>query len=109
MDQRELAGSAGQLRRLSVLIAASCVDMMGFAMVLPLLPFYALNLNASPTVIGFIISSFSVAQLLSAPVWGRLSDRYGRRPALLIGLAASASLRFRGRIIPDLRRCALTK
>lgn len=79
-----------QLRRLAVLIAASCVDMIGFAMVLPLLPFYALDLKASPVVIGLIISSFSVAQLLSAPVWGRVSDRYGRRPALLIGLGASA-------------------
>jgi multidrug resistance protein len=64
--------------------------MIGFAMVLPLLPFYALELKASPLVIGTIISSFSVAQLLSAPLWGRVSDRYGRRPALLIGLAASA-------------------
>jgi MFS family permease len=79
-----------QLRRLSVLIAASCVDMIGFAMVLPLLPFYALEMKASPLVIGFIISSFSVAQLLSSPLWGRVSDRYGRRPALLIGLAASS-------------------
>jgi multidrug resistance protein len=75
---------------LLVLIAASCVDMIGFAMVLPLLPFYALELNASPQVIGLIISSFSVAQLLSAPLWGRVSDSYGRRPALLIGLAASS-------------------
>lgn len=91
MDHEELASRAAQLKRLSVLIAASCVDMIGFAMVLPLLPFYALNLDASPTVIGLIISSFSVAQLLSAPVWGRVSDRYGRRPALLIGLAASAA------------------
>src|SRR5512140_126700 len=81
----------GQLRRLSVLIAASGVDMIGFAMILPLLPFYALELKASPVVIGLILSSFSVAQLISAPLWGRVSDRYGRRPALLIGLFASAA------------------
>ena len=84
------ADSAGQLRRLSVLIAASCVDMIGFAMILPLLPFYAIQLRASEAVIGMILSSFSVAQLISAPFWGRVSDRYGRRPALLIGLGASA-------------------
>lgn len=80
-----------ELQRLAVLIAASGVDMIGFAMVLPLLPFYALKLQATPETIGWIIASFSIAQLVSAPVWGRLSDRYGRRPALLIGLSASAA------------------
>jgi len=90
MTEPHTAESSGQLRRLSLLIAACCVDMIGFAMVLPLLPFYALELKATPVVIGMIISSFSVAQLLSSPVWGRVSDRYGRRPALLIGLSASA-------------------
>jgi len=78
------------LRRLLVLIAASAVDMIGFAMVLPLLPFYAEALQATPKTIGWIIASFSIAQLVSAPLWGRVSDRYGRRPALLIGLTASA-------------------
>jgi len=78
------------LRKLLVLIAASAVDMIGFAMVLPLLPFYAGFLHATPKTIGWIIASFSIAQLISAPLWGRVSDRYGRRPALLIGLSASA-------------------
>ena len=64
--------------------------MIGFAIVLPLLPYYALDLRATPEQIGLIIASFSVAQLLFAPVWGRVSDRYGRRPALLIGLSAAA-------------------
>src|SRR5262245_6718195 len=64
--------------------------MIGFAIVLPLLPFYALRLRATPSEIGLIIAAFSIAQILSAPVWGRVSDRYGRRPALLIGLLASA-------------------
>lgn len=84
------ADRADQLRRLSVLIATSCIDMLGFAMVLPLIPFYALKLRASPEMIGGIIASYSVAQLLFAPVWGRISDRYGRRPALLAGLLAAA-------------------
>ena len=78
------------LRKLLVLIAASAVDMIGFAIVLPLLPFYAESLDASAKMIGWIIASFSIAQLISAPLWGRVSDRYGRRPALLIGLSASA-------------------
>ncbi|MGH7533776.1 MAG: MFS transporter, partial [Gemmatimonadales bacterium] len=79
-----------QFRRLSVLIAVGFVDMLGLMMVLPLLPFYALNMNASDVQVGAIIAAFAIAQLLSAPVWGRFSDRVGRRPALLVGLFASA-------------------
>ena len=90
MNASEVPLNGADLRRLMVLIAASAVDMIGFAIVLPLLPFYAVSLNASPKTIGWIIASFSIAQLLSAPLWGRVSDRYGRRPALLIGLTASA-------------------
>ncbi|MBA3894618.1 MAG: MFS transporter, partial [Gemmatimonadales bacterium] len=82
--------SGGGFRRLAILIAVNFVDMVGFMIVLPLLPFYALDLRASPEIIGLLIASFSVAQLLAAPFWGRMSDRYGRRPALLIGLTASA-------------------
>jgi multidrug resistance protein len=85
------AHRTGQFRRLAVLIAVNFVDMIGFMIVLPLLPFYALKLQASPETIGRLIASFSVAQLVSAPIWGRVSDRYGRRPALLIGLSASAA------------------
>jgi len=79
-----------QWKRLSVLIGTAGVDMLGFAMVLPLLPYYALKLNATPETIGLITASYSVAQLLAAPLWGRVSDRYGRRPALLAGMTASA-------------------
>jgi multidrug resistance protein len=82
--------AGGGFRRLAVLIAVNFVDMVGFMIVLPLLPFYALDLEASPEIIGLLIASFSIAQLVAAPFWGRLSDRYGRRPALLIGLTASA-------------------
>lgn len=84
------ASARDQFRRLAVLIATCFVDMIGFAMVLPILPFYALDLKASPFEIGIITAAFSAAQILSAPLWGRVSDKYGRRPALLIGLMASA-------------------
>ncbi|PYS50823.1 MAG: hypothetical protein DMG13_20035 [Acidobacteria bacterium] len=80
-----------RFRRLLILIAVATVDMIGGAMVFPLIPFYALKLHAAPSVIGMIISSFFVAQLVAAPLWGRVSDRYGRRPALLAGLSASAA------------------
>lgn len=82
--------SRDQFRRLAVLIGVNFVDMIGFMIVLPLLPFYALKLDASAVTIGQLIASYSVAQLVAAPLWGRVSDRYGRRPALLIGLSASA-------------------
>lgn len=79
-----------QFRRLSVLIAVSFVDMLGFFLILPILPYYALELHAAPETIGWLIAAFSIAQLIAAPIWGRVSDRYGRRPALMIGLLASA-------------------
>lgn len=66
------------------------IDMVGLLMVLPLLPFYAKSLGAGGLVVGTLVSSFAVAQLLSAPMWGRFSDRYGRRPALMVGLLAAA-------------------
>ncbi len=84
------ANGSGGFRRLAVLIAVNFVDMVGFMIVLPLLPFYALDLHASPEIVGLLIAAFSIAQLVAAPFWGRVSDRYGRRPALLIGLTASA-------------------
>ncbi len=66
------------------------VDMAGLLMVLPLLPFYALEMGATGMIVGVLISSYAIAQLISAPAWGRVSDRYGRRPALLFGLFFSA-------------------
>ena len=78
------------MRRLSVLMAAAFVDMLGFAMIFPLLPFYALRLQADEWVIGWMIASFSIVQLASSPLWGRLSDKLGRRAAILFGLGTSA-------------------
>lgn len=76
--------------KLTVLMITAFVDMLGLAMIIPLLPFYATKLGASATVVGVLIAAFSIAQLASAPLWGRFSDRYGRRPALLVGLLVSA-------------------
>lgn len=76
--------------RLTVLMVTGFVDMLGLAMVIPLLPFYATKLGASATTVGILIAAFSIAQLASAPLWGRFSDRYGRRPALIAGLLISA-------------------
>src|SRR3954462_14128123 len=76
--------------KLTVLMITAFVDMLGLAMVIPLLPFYATKLGASATIVGVLIAAFSIAQLASAPLWGHFSDRYGRRPALLVGLLVSA-------------------
>ena len=76
--------------KLVVLMITAFIDMLGLLMVLPLLPFYAEKMGAGGFVVGALVASFSFAQLLSAPIWGRFSDRYGRRPALMIGLGASA-------------------
>jgi multidrug resistance protein len=78
------------MRQLWVLMATVFVDMIGFLMVLPLLPFYAKQLGASASVVGALVSSFAFAQLVTSPFWGRLSDRYGRRPLILAGLLSSA-------------------
>ncbi len=74
---------------LVVLMITAFVDMVGVLAVIPLLPYYALRFGANGLVIGLLVSAFSVAQLAAAPLWGRVSDRYGRRPALLAGLGAS--------------------
>src|SRR5688500_8583137 len=66
------------------------IDMVGLLMLIPILPFYAKELGANGFVVGLLFSSFAIAQLASAPVWGRFSDHHGRRPALLIGLSAAA-------------------
>lgn len=72
-----------------IVIGTVFVDIVGFAMVLPLLPSYAARFGSTPTAIGILVASYSALQLLLAPLWGRVSDRFGRRPVLLVGLAGS--------------------
>jgi MFS family permease len=66
------------------------IDLLGFGIVLPLLPRYAAWFNASKQQLGMLMASFSAMQFLFAPMWGLLSDRIGRRPILLLGLFGSA-------------------
>ena len=65
------------------------VDLIGFGLYIPLLPFYAEHFNASPFVVGLTMATFSFGQFVSAPLWGYLSDKKGRRPILMIGMAGS--------------------
>src|SRR3954468_22317974 len=81
--------------KLFALMATAFIDMVGLLMIIPLLPFYVKTLGGSGVdflglhfgigfITGIIIAVFTFAQLLSAPLWGRFSDRVGRRPTLLI-------------------------
>ena len=65
------------------------IDLVGFGIVIPFLPLYAEDFGPSPVVFGLLMASFSIMQFVAAPVLGRLSDRYGRRPILLVSLAGS--------------------
>src|SRR6266576_1771781 len=86
--------------KLFTLMITAFIDMVGLLMIIPLLPFYVKELGGAGvsffglhlgvgTISGFIVTAFTVAQLISAPFWGRFSDRVGRRPTLIIALAAS--------------------
>ena len=65
------------------------VDLIGFGIVLPLLPKYAERYGAEGLTIGFIVASYSLMQFVFAPLWGRLSDRIGRRPVILLSTFGS--------------------
>jgi len=75
--------------KLFVLIITNFVDMVGLLMIIPLLPFYAREMGGGSLIVAVLMGAFTASQLLSAPLWGRFSDRYGRRPALLVGLTAA--------------------
>ena len=90
--------------KLVILMITAFMDMVGILMIVPLLPFYAkemngtgfmfhalkaLHMSGNGAVVSVLIATFAIAQLISAPSWGRVSDRLGRRPALMIGLGAS--------------------
>lgn len=71
------------------LYAIVVVDLIGFGIVIPILPFYAEAYGASATVLGLLLTAYAGMQFLFAPIWGRLSDRYGRRPIMLCTIAGT--------------------
>ena len=77
--------------RLAALMVVAFVSTLGEFLVVALLPFYAERYGATPLEVGALVSAFALAAMASAPLWGRLADRSGRRPALLLGLVVSAA------------------
>lgn len=76
-------------RRLLAIFMVVFIDLLGFGLILPLLPYIAESFGASDFQVGLLVSIYAATQLIGAPTLGRLSDRYGRRPLLLISIAGN--------------------
>ena len=76
-------------RSLKIIFFTVFLDLVGFGIILPLIPYLARQFKASPLEIGLLMAVFSLMQFLFSPFWGRLSDRFGRRPIILISLLGS--------------------
>lgn len=77
-------------KALSSIFLIVFIDLLGFSIILPLLPYLAREFSASEFQIGLLVASYALAQFIGAPFLGRLSDRFGRRPVLLISIAGNA-------------------
>lgn len=77
-------------KRLAIIFLTVFIDLVGFGIIIPLNPYLADAFGATPFQVGLLMSVYSFMQFLFAPIWGRLSDRYGRRPIILISLLGSA-------------------
>jgi MFS transporter, DHA1 family, tetracycline resistance protein len=76
-------------KQLGSLFLVSVIDILGFGILIPLVPYMADRFGAAPAVITALFGAYSLCQLIAAPFWGRLSDRYGRRPILISSLAGA--------------------
>ncbi len=76
-------------RAIFVLFLTVFIDLLGFGIILPILPLYAEQFGAKPNEATLLVAIYSLMQFLFAPLWGRFSDRYGRRPILLLTLLGS--------------------
>jgi len=79
------------VRPLRIIFLVVLMDLVGFGLVLPIMPLYASVLGGGPLYIGLLLSVYSLMTFLMAPVWGRLSDRIGRRPVILFSLSGSVA------------------
>jgi len=79
-----------QRSRLLNIFLVVFIDLLGFGLILPLLPYYAGQYGASSFLIGLLVASYAAAQFIGAPLMGRLSDRFGRRPILVLSIGGTA-------------------
>ena len=77
-------------RNLAILFFTLVVVMMGFGMVIPILPFYIIEFGAGGSAMGLLMASYAVMQLIFSPIWGGVSDRIGRKPVLMIDVIGNA-------------------
>jgi DHA1 family tetracycline resistance protein-like MFS transporter len=78
-------------RPLVLVLTFVFIDVLGFSLILPLLPYYAETFDATPAAVGLLLGANALAQLIGAPIIGRLSDRYGRRPMLILSIAGTVT------------------
>jgi MFS family permease len=77
-------------KSLAILFSVIIIDLIGFGIVVPILPYYAKSLDTSPAVLGLLLAVYPALQFVFSPIWGRLSDRIGRRPVMLATIAGTA-------------------
>jgi MFS transporter, DHA1 family, tetracycline resistance protein len=90
LSEQEASEKRQRHMTMGIVFVTVFIDLLGFGIVLPLLPRYAEVYKAGPLELAALFSSFSAMQFIFAPIWGRVSDRVGRRPIILMGLASSA-------------------
>jgi DHA1 family tetracycline resistance protein-like MFS transporter len=90
-EAHPLASESAKRRALATVALTLFLDLMGFGIILPILPFYAESMHASATTVALLATAFSAAQFVMSPVLGRISDRYGRRPVMLVSIAGSVA------------------
>ena len=90
MNRLPQAGLGMKDKRLIIIFVTVFIDLVGFGIIIPMNPYLAAKFGATPLQVGLLMSVYSLFQFIFAPIWGQLSDRYGRRPVILVSLLGAA-------------------